>query len=164
MTIYPDKLVRKIGLIDALVFFFLWFVLLGIVPLFFQDIVVPAFWLIFLGILLLPLSFFVGWRGHASVRAILEGRSRTFLWALLEGFVSGALLAFVGSLWLISSYTLAAGTGFEGLTYTQAEFWLRYAESYFVAELTGGVAGSLTACLLYPLNHKLIQRAGLVRM
>lgn len=150
MTARAEALARKIGRIDALLFFVLW-ACVGLISATYPRDAIPA--IIFL---LVPASALVGWRGTASVRLILAGQA-SFQRALGEGFVAGAAFALAVWLWGFSNAALAAGTVFDGLSPWQAQFWLVVATTLLPATGIAGVLGALHGVAFFILNRWLVR-------
>lgn len=150
MTDYAERLARKIGRIDASLFFVAW-ACVGLV-----SATHPWDSLPILVFLLLPASALVGWCGAASVRLILAG-SASFRRAAIEGGGWGA--AFVFTVWLCgaSKSVLAAGGVLDGLSPLQAEFWYALSVTLLPALGVGGILGALHGIAFFNLNRWLVR-------
>ena len=144
-----EKLARKVGRIDALIFFVAW----ASVGMLSATNVYGALPLIIM--VLLPASALVGWRGAASARKILAGKS-SVKHAAIEGFWWGAAVALVVWLWGFSNAALAAGTVFDGLSSLEPVFWLTVATSLFPVLLIAGCLGAVTGVALYFINLRVL--------
>lgn len=139
---------RKIGRIDAGLFFLLWAVVL-LLSVGHPYGALPA--IIFL---LVPASALVGWRGAVSVRLLLQGRA-SLLRGAIEGFAFACLFLAVVWLWSWLSQAHAAGTVFDGLSPESPDFWSII--GYLGFWLLGfGVAGAIHGVLLLYLNYRLL--------
>jgi hypothetical protein len=139
---------RKIGRIDAALFFLFWVVVLLLLVAHPYG-ALPA--IIFV---VSPTSALVGWRGAQSVRLLLQGRA-SFLRAAIEGF--GFACLFLAAVWCESwfSQARAAGTIFEDLSPESPNFW--FIISDLGLWLFGfGVAGAIHGVLLLYLNYRLL--------
>jgi hypothetical protein len=116
MTEHAERLVSKVGCIDAVLFFVTW-LCMGLIAASHPWGALPA--VVFL---LLPASALVGWRGAVSVRLILAGTD-SLRRAGIEGFGWGAAFVLVIVLWSAANSASAAGSAFDGLSPLQAEFW-----------------------------------------
>ena len=150
MTAHEEALARKIGRIDALLFFVLW-ASLGLISATYPWGAIPA--ILFL---LVPASALVGWRGVASVRLILAGKA-SLQRASSEGFVAGAAFALAVWLWGFSNAALAAGTVFDGLSPWQSQFWLLVATTLLPAMGIAGVLGALHGAAFFILNRWMVR-------
>lgn len=139
---------RKIGRIDAALFFLLW----ALVLLF--SVAHPYGALPAIIFLLVPASALVGWRGAVSVRLLLQGCA-SLLRGAIEGFAFACLFLAVVWLWSWFGQAHAAGTVFDGLSPESPDFWRII--GYSGLWLTGlGVAGAIHGVLLLYLNYRLL--------
>lgn len=150
MTEYTATLARKIGRIDALLFFIIW----SCVGL--TSATHPWGALPIIVFLLIPASALVGWRGAAFVRLILA-EATSLRRAVLEGFGWGAAFVFAIWLWGAISSAFAAGHVLEGLSPLQAEFWYAVSVTLLPALGIGGILGALHGIALFYLNGWLVR-------
>ncbi|MDG4605159.1 MAG: hypothetical protein P9D89_03655 [Candidatus Contendobacter sp.] len=150
MTEYAVSLARKIGRLDALIFFVIW----SCVGL--ASAAHPWGSLPIIVFLLVPASALVGWRGAASVRLILAGTA-SLRRAAIEGFCWGAAFVFAVWLWGVSKSALAAGGVLDDLSPLQAEFWLALSVTLLPALGIGGTLGALHGIALFYLNRWLVR-------
>jgi hypothetical protein len=150
MTECANSLARKIGGIDALLFFVLW----SCASLASTSNVwgaVPA-----IAFLLLPASALVGWRGAVSVRLILAG-SASLRRAAIEGFVWGAAFVLAVWLWGAANSAFAAGGALDGLSPLQSEFWFALSVTLLPALVVGGLLGAVHGIALFYFNRWLVR-------
>lgn len=145
-----EKLARRIGRIDALVFFVVW---AGIGM---ASSTRPFGALPLIIMVLIPASALVGWRGAASARSIQRGKA-SIRHAALEGFGWGMAVALAVWLWGFSNAALAAGTVFDGLSPLEAHFWLVVATSLIPVLFIAGACGATTGVVLYFINLRLVR-------
>jgi Na+-translocating ferredoxin:NAD+ oxidoreductase RnfE subunit len=150
MTSPIEKLARKIGRIDALIFFVVW----ASVGMLSATSVYGALPLIIM--VLVPASALVGWRGAASAREIIAGRP-SVKHAAIEGFGWGVAVAFVVWLWGFSNAALAAGTVFDGLSPLEPRFWLTVATSLNPVLFISACFGVVTGVMLHFINLWLLR-------
>ena len=150
MTEYAESLARRIGRIDALLFFVIWSCI-GVASA--SDVwgALPA--IVFL---LIPASALVGWRGAASVRLLLCGKASPRR-ALIEGFGWG--VAFVFAIWLLgaTNSAFAAGGALDGLSPLQSEFWFAFALTVLPSLGIGGLLGTVHGIALFYVNAWLVR-------
>jgi hypothetical protein len=150
MTDYSETLARKIGRIDALLFFAIW-ACVGLVSATHPWGSIPI--IIFL---LVPASALVGWRGAASVRLILAG-SASLRRAAIEGFCWGAAFVLAVWLWGASKSAFAAGGVLDDLSPLQAEFWYALSVTLLPALGIGAILGALHGIALFYFNRWLVR-------
>lgn len=150
MTDRAEALARKIGRIDALLFFAIW-ACVGLAAATYPSGSLPIIIL-----LLVPASALVGWRGAASVRLILAGAA-SLRRAAIEGSVSGAAFVFAIWLWGTASSAFAAGGVMDGLSPLQSEFWFAVGVTLVPALGIGGVLGAMHGVALLYLNRWLVR-------
>jgi len=146
MTTHAEMVARKIGRIDALLFFVVWSCIGA------ASATNPAGSLPLIIFLLVPASALVGWRGAASARLILAGTA-SLQRSATEGFVWGAIFILLIWLWGVSNAALAAGTVLDGLSPFQFEFWAVVATTLLPAVGIGGSIGSLHGVVFLYLNR-----------
>lgn len=149
--IAPAEMVaRKVGRIDALLFFVIWSCVAAVLasrPIGSLPIII---------FLLVPASALVGWRGAVSVRLILSGVA-SLQRAAVEGFAWGATFALVIWLWGFSNAALAAGTIFDGLSPLQPAFWVSVATTLLPAMGVAGLLGATHGVAFLYLNRWLVR-------
>jgi len=150
MNDYAESLARKIGGIDALLFFIVWSCV-GLI-----SATHPWGSLPIIVFLLVPASALVGWRGAACVRLILAGAA-SLRRAVIEGFCWGATFVFSIWVWGASKSALAAGGVLDGLSPLQSEFWYTVSVTLLPALGIGGIFGALHGIALFHLNRWLIR-------
>lgn len=150
MTEYAQMLARKIGRIDALLFFVLWSYVS------FVSAANPWGALPVIVFLLVPASALVGWRGATFVRLILAGVA-SLRHAVIEGFGWGAAFVFAVWLWGAASSAFAAGGVLDGLSPLQAKFWYAVSVTLLPALGIGGILGTLHGIALFYLNRWLVR-------
>ena len=150
MTEYAETLARKIGRIDALLFFILW----SCVGL--ASATHPWGSLPIIVFLLVPASALVGWRGAAAVRLILAGTA-SLRRAAIEGLCWGTVFVFGVWLWGASKSAFAAGYILDGLSPFQAESWYAVSVTLLPALGIGGTLGALHGIALFYLNRWLVR-------
>lgn len=150
MTEYTETLARKIGRIDALLFFVLW----SCVGLASATDPLGAFPIIVF--LLVPASALVGWRGAVSVRLFVAGTA-SLSRAAIEGASWGAAFVFVVWFWGASKSALAAGGVLDGLSPLQAQFWFALSVTLLPALGIGGIFGAMHGIALFYLNRWLVR-------
>jgi len=150
MTSHPESLARKVGRIDALLFFVIWSCA-GAASSSHALAALPA-----IAFMVVPASALVGWRGAASVSLILAGTA-SFRRAATEGFFFGA--AFVSAIWLWGTLNAAhaAGGHFDGLSPLQSEFWFALSITLLPTLAIGGLLGATHGIALYYLNRWLVR-------
>jgi len=153
MTEFAESLARKIGRIDALLFFVLWSCV-GLASASHAWGAVPA--IVFL---LLPASALVGWRGKQKKHncgLILAGAA-SLRRAAFEGFGWG--IAFVSSIWLwgATNSAFAAGGALDGLSPLQSEFWYALSVTLLPALGIGGLLGAVHGIAFFYLNGWLVR-------
>ena len=150
MTEHAESLARRVGRIDAVLFFAIW----SCVGL--ASATHPWGSLPVIVFLLVPASALVGWRGAASVRRILAGTA-SLRRAAVEGFSWGAAFVFAVWLWGTASSAFAAGGVLDGLSPLQSEFWFAVGVTLVPALGIGGVVGALHGVALFYLNGWLVR-------
>lgn len=150
MTKYAETLARKIGRIDALLFFVIWSCV-GLMSATHPWGALPV--IVFL---LVPASALVGWRGAALVLLILAGAA-SLRRAVIEGFGWGAAFVFAIWLWGAASSAFAAGGVLDGLSPLQAEFWYAVSVTLLPVLGVGGILGALHGIALFYLNRWLVR-------
>ncbi len=150
MIEHADSLARKVGRIDAALFFAIWSCV-GLLSTTHPWGSLPA--IVFL---LVPASALVGWRGAVSARLILAGTA-SLRRAVIDGFSWGAAFVFVVWLWGNASSAFAAGGVLDGLYPLQSEFWFAVAVTLVPALCIGSVLGALHGATLFYLNRWLVR-------
>lgn len=150
MTEYAETLARKIGRIDALLFFVLW----SCVGL--ASATHPWGSLPFILFLLVPASALVGWRGATSVHLFLAGTA-SLRRTVIEGFGWGVAFVFLVWLWGASKEAFAAGCVFDGLSPLQSEFWFAVSVTLPPTLGIGGIFGALHGIAFFYLNRWLVR-------
>jgi hypothetical protein len=149
MIASAEMVARKVGRIDALLFFVIWSCVAAMLasrPIGSLPIII---------FLLVPASALVGWRGAASVRLIVSGVA-SLQRAALEGFTWGAAFAFGIWLWGFSNAALAAGTIFDGLSPLRPVFWVSVATTLLPAMGVAGLLGAMHGVAFLYLNRWLV--------
>lgn len=149
MTKTPASVARKIGCIDALLFFVIWS-LVGTLSVAHPWDSITA-WLF----LLIPASILVGWRGALSVPRILANSAN--LWSAAKEGAYWALF-FVLCIWLWSTFNsaFAAGGALDGLSPMHAEFWFAAIASLLPISAIAAALGTLNGVALYWINGLLV--------
>ncbi|MBS1984296.1 MAG: hypothetical protein JST16_08990 [Bdellovibrionales bacterium] len=150
MTAHVEAVARKVGRIDALLFFVVWSCVGA------ASATHPVGSLPIIIFLLVPASALVGWRGAASARLIFLGVA-SLRRAVAEGFSWGAGFVFFVWLWGASNAALAAGTVLDGLSPFELEFWVAVATSLLPALGIGGILGGMHGVAFFYLNRWLVR-------
>ncbi|MCW3479680.1 hypothetical protein OL229_08910 [Neisseriaceae bacterium JH1-16] len=116
----------------------------------------PSSGLPIMALFLIPPSLLVGWRGVISARMILAAKDSVWH-AAKEGFGWGTIIAIIAWSWGLSNAVLAAGTGFDGLSPTQLNFWVMAVETLLPIIGFFGTLGSIHSITFLLLNRTLIK-------
>lgn len=150
-TMPIEKVIRRVGDIDALAFFIFW----ATVGMVFSTHWYGALPIIFT--FLVPASVIVGLRGRASVPKYLSG-SANWKSAVVEGVGWGVGYTLLFWILAMSKESWAAGTVLTGQSPATAQFWLTVITSVSPPLLIAAVAGAASAMGLFSLNSWLVKR------